>query len=320
VNKYFKEEEIMIKQIQDAINQYETIIIHRHERPDPDALGSQLGLAEVIKVRFPNKKVFVVGEEEQSLAFLGEMDFVSDQEYKQALVIVCDTANTDRIDDKRYDQGAFLIKIDHHPNEEPYGDLHWVDTTYSSTSEMIVEFVEQGKAVGYKLNSASALLLYAGIVGDTGRFRYTNTTPETLQRASLLVNQKFDQNAFYSNLHKKDLKITRLQGYVLQHFSIIENEVGVMRLTNEELEQFNVTSTESSQLVNTFSDVEGLKVWVFFVEDDDKIRVRLRSKGPVINTIAAEHNGGGHPMAAGATAHSWEETEEIVKKLVEACK
>ncbi|KHF37755.1 DHH family phosphoesterase [Halalkalibacter okhensis] len=310
----------MIKQIQEKINQYETIIIHRHERPDPDALGSQLGLAEVIKDRFPNKRVFVVGEEEPSLVFLGEMDHISDQEYNQALVIVCDTANTERIDDKRYDLGACLIKIDHHPNEEPYGDLVWVDTTFSSTSEMIVEFIEQGKTAGYKLNSTSALLLYAGIVGDTGRFRYTNTSPETLQRASLLVKQPFDQNAFYSNLHKKDLKITRLQGYVLQHFSILEETVGVMRLTKEDLERFNVTSTESSQLVNTFSDVEGLKVWVFFVEDGEKIRVRLRSKGPVINTIATEHSGGGHPMAAGATAYSWDETEEIVKKLVEVCK
>ncbi|MDT8859406.1 bifunctional oligoribonuclease/PAP phosphatase NrnA [Alkalihalobacillus sp. MEB130] len=310
----------MIKEIQEKIDQFQTIIIHRHERPDPDALGSQLGLASVIQERYPTKKVYVVGEEEPSLFFLGTMNNVNDEEYKQALVIVCDTANTARVDDKRFDQGSFLIKIDHHPNEEPYGDLNWVNTNYSSTSEMIVHFVENSEAEGYTLNSKSALLLYAGIVGDTGRFRYTNTTPETLQRASLLVKQTFDQNAFYSNLHKKDVKMTRLQGYVLQHFSIIEGKVGVMRLTKDVLQTFNVTSSESSQLVNSFSDVEGLKVWVFFVEEDEKIRVRLRSKGPIINTIATEHNGGGHPMAAGATAYSWEETEEIVKKLIEVCK
>jgi phosphoesterase RecJ-like protein len=303
----------MINTIIEKIEQFETVILHRHERPDPDALGSQLGLAHVISVRFPEKKVFVVGEEEPSLAFLGEMDSISDHEYEQAVVIVCDTANTERIDDKRYSQGEFLIKIDHHPNEEPYGDLNWVDPSFSSTSEMIVELVER---TGLQLDSDSALLLYAGIVGDTGRFRYSNTTTETLRRASILVKHSFDQNAFYSNLHKKDLKITRLQGYVLQHFSVIENCVGVMRLTKEDLERFQVTSTESSQLVNSFSDVEGLKVWVFFVEDEDKIRVRLRSKGPVINTIAAEHHGGGHPMAAGATAYSWKETEEIVEKLI----
>ncbi len=301
----------------EKIEQFETVILHRHERPDPDALGSQLGFAHIMKECLPEKNVYVVGEEEPSLAFLGEMDTISDHEYKEAVVIVCDTANTERIDDKRYRQGKYLIKIDHHPDEEPYGDLNWVDPSFSSTSEMIVELVEQA---GLQLDSESALLLYAGIVGDTGRFRYSNTTADTLRRASLLVKQSFDQNTFYSNLHKKDLKITRLQGYVLQHFSVIENRVGVMRLTKEDLDRFQVTSTESSQLVNTFSDVEGLKVWVFFVEDEDKIRVRLRSKGPVINTIAAEHNGGGHPMAAGATAYSWQETEDIVRKLVTVSK
>ncbi len=301
----------------EKIEQFETVILHRHERPDPDALGSQLGFAHVIKESFPYKKVYVVGEEEPSLAFLGEMNLISDYEYEQALVIVCDTANTERIDDKRYRQGQYLIKIDHHPNEEPYGNLNWVDPSFSSTSEMIVELIEQA---GLQLDSESALLLYAGIVGDTGRFRYSNTTANTLRRASLLVEQPFDQNTFYSNLHKKDLKITRLQGYVLQQFSVINDCVGVMRLTKQDLDRFQVTSTESSQLVNAFSDVEGLKVWVFFVEDEDKIRVRLRSKGPVINTIATEYNGGGHPMAAGATAYSWEETEEIVQKLVIASK
>ncbi|GAE34126.1 DHH family phosphoesterase [Halalkalibacter akibai] len=310
----------MIEAIQEKIKEYQTIIIHRHERPDPDALGSQLGLAQLIKELYPEKKVRVVGEEEPSLVFLGNMEQVSDLDYENALVIVCDTANTPRVDDKRFNNGAFLVKIDHHPNEEPYGDLVWVDPSFSSTSEMIVEFVIQGGKHGYSLSPESALLLYAGIVGDTGRFLYDNTTPDTLRRTSLLIEQNFDQTKFYSNLHKKELKMTRLQGYVLQHFSIISEVVGVMKITKDDLEQFQVSSSESSQLVNAFSDVEGLKAWVFFVEDTDKIRVRIRSKGPVINKIAAEHDGGGHPRAAGATAYSWDETEEIIAKLVDACK
>lgn len=308
----------MIANILDQIAVFETVIIHRHERPDPDALGSQLGLATILKKRYPEKNIFTVGEDEPSLAFLGKMDTVSDEQYEGALVIVCDTANTARISDTRFDSGAYLIKIDHHPNEEPYGDLVWVDTSFSSVSEMIVELAVQGKERGLELDAVSAELLYAGIVGDTGRFRFSNTSADTLRRTSLLVAEAFDQDAFYSNFHKKDLKMIRLQGYVLQHFSIIAGGVGVMRLTKELLEQFHVTANESSQLVNSFSDVEGLRTWVFFVEEDEKIRVRLRSKGPVINSIAAEHGGGGHPMAAGATAYTWEETEEIVAKLVQA--
>jgi bifunctional oligoribonuclease and PAP phosphatase NrnA len=308
-----------IESIINEIEKAETIIIHRHERPDPDALGSQLGLREVLSQTYPSKSIYAVGESEPSLLFLGEMDRIEDEVYEGALVIVCDTANTGRICDKRYTLGARLIKIDHHPNEEPYGDIVWVDTTASSTSEMIIMLCEEAKERGYQLLSESALLLYAGIVGDTGRFRHNNTTAQTMQLTSKLIEVGFDQNRFYSQLHKRDLKITRLEGYVLQHFEVIDDAVGVMKLTKDVLNQFNVTSSESSQLVNCFSDVEGLRTWVFFVEDEEKIRVRLRSRGPIINAIAQEHNGGGHPMASGATVYSWSEAQEVVGKLIEAC-
>lgn len=307
----------MKQNILDTIKSYKTIIIHRHVRPDPDALGSQLGLATLLKESFPEKHIFSVGETEPSLQFLGEMDSITDDVYNGALVIVCDSANEERISDTRYQQGEMLIKIDHHPNEEPYGDIVWVDDAASSTSEMIIELVEHSDEL--QLTKSSAWLLYAGIVGDTGRFRYPNTRPETLRRTALLIEQDIDVNAFYAELYKKDLKMTRLEGYVLQHFDIRAGKVGVMNLPMDVLDQFDVTSNESSQLINCFSSVEGLLAWVFFVEEEDRIRVRLRSRGPVINTIAAEHNGGGHALASGATAYSWEETEEIVAKLLDAC-
>ena len=75
----------------------------------------------------------------------------------------------------------FLIKIDHHPNDDPYGDICWVDSSASSCSEIITRLVENldGKL---KLNAKAARLLYAGIVGDTGRFMYNATTPATMRR------------------------------------------------------------------------------------------------------------------------------------------
>ena len=129
----------MKQQILQKIKQYDTIIIHRHVRPDPDAYGSQGGLAEIIKTTYPDKNVYLAGDDEPTLAYLNQMDDISDAVYEGALVIVCDTANQERISDQRYHLGDFLIKIDHHPNEDTYGDLQWVDTTASSTSEMIYE-------------------------------------------------------------------------------------------------------------------------------------------------------------------------------------
>ena len=123
--------------ILEKINHYDTIILHRHMNPDPDAIGSQVGLKEIIQTNFPDKRVLATGYNEPTLAWMASMDTVKDEDYAGALVIVIDTANTPRIDDKRYTSGDFLIKIDHHPNDDAYGNLLWVDTDSSSTSELI---------------------------------------------------------------------------------------------------------------------------------------------------------------------------------------
>src|SRR5699024_9884974 len=133
-DKYMLKQEII-----QTIQAYDTIIIHRHVRPDPDAYGSQVGLKTILTETFPEKKIYAVGESESSLHFLAQMDDIEDTVYKHALVIVCDTANTDRICDQRYHFGTKLIKIDHHPNNDAYGDIVWVDTAARSTSEMVYE-------------------------------------------------------------------------------------------------------------------------------------------------------------------------------------
>lgn len=309
----------MKAKILDAIKQYDTIIIHRHIRPDPDAIGSQGALAEIIKESFPQKHVYTVGEEDESLMFLYRMDEIPDDKYTGALVIVCDTANQPRISDDRYNKGDMLIKIDHHPNEDKYGDLIWVDTNASAVSEMIYEFYLFGKDKGLKLNEKAASLIYAGIVGDTGRFLFSNTTEKTFRYVSELVSNGLNFTAIYDDLYKRRLELVHLNGYVLQNF-MFEDGVGVMKLPKTVLERFNVTASEASLLVNAFSDVEGLKAWVFFIEEDEQIRVRFRSKGPVVNTIASRFNGGGHPLAAGATIYSWDDVDEIVKLLKKACR
>ncbi|WP_079530650.1 DHH family phosphoesterase [Halobacillus hunanensis] len=311
---------MLIREIAEAILNYETIIIHRHVRPDPDAIGSQAGLAEMIQHSFPSKKVMITGESEPSLQFLAEMDEVSDEDYEGALVIVCDTANQARIDDQRYKKGDKLIKIDHHPVVDDYGDRSWVNTDSSSTSEMIYTFYKETSDLGFTFNDQAARLVYAGIVGDTGRFLFPSTTNHTLTSAAELVNYTFDRPELYNNMYKTSINVAKLKGYVLQNFTLNESGYSTVRLPREILERHNVTPTETSALVGLLGDIEGILAWAFFVEEEDVIRVRLRSKGPVVNTIAANHNGGGHPMAAGASAYSWEETDEIAKELEAVCR
>ncbi|MGD6958269.1 DHH family phosphoesterase [Rossellomorea aquimaris] len=310
----------MKEQILDLIKQYETIIVHRHVRPDPDAYGSQGGLVEMLKTSFPDKKIFAVGKEDESLHYLKRLDVIEDHVFEGALIIVCDTANEERICDSRYKLGDKLVKIDHHPNEDAYGDYLWIDTSASSVSEMIYEFYLFGKDKGLTLSDEGARLLFAGIVGDTGRFLYPSTTQNTFDIAGELIRFDFDRNELFNKMYEIDANVIKLHGFVLQNFEMDQDGCASMIMTKEILEQHQVIPSEASLLVSTLGNVKGIKAWVFFIEESDQIRVRLRSKGPVINTIAKKYNGGGHPLAAGASIYSWEEKEEVMKDLRKVCR
>lgn len=301
--------------ILEHIKHYQTIIIHRHQNPDPDALGSQAGLKAIITHHFPDKKVLITGFDEPSLAWISLMDQVSDADYKDALVIVTDTANRPRIDDERYTMGACLIKIDHHPNDDVYGDLSYVDTKASSASEIIAEFAfSQGLA----LTDEAARLLYTGIVGDTGRFLYVSTSSKTLAIASQLRNYAFDFAAISRQMDSFPLKIAKLQGYVFEQLDIDDSGAARLLLSQEVLNSFGISLAESSAIVSAPGKIDVVQAWVIFVElPDGQYRVRMRSKEKVINGIAKRHQGGGHPLASGATSSGLEENEQIYQELID---
>ncbi|HEL0735452.1 TPA: bifunctional oligoribonuclease/PAP phosphatase NrnA [Streptococcus equi subsp. zooepidemicus] len=301
--------------ILEHIKHYQTIIIHRHQNPDPDALGSQAGLKAIITHHFPDKKVLITGFDEPSLAWISLMDQVSDDDYKEALVIVTDTANRPRIDDERYTMGACLIKIDHHPNDDVYGDLSYVDTKASSASEIIAEFAfSQGLA----LTDEAARLLYTGIVGDTGRFLYASTSSKTLAIASQLRNYAFDFAAISRQMDSFPLKIAKLQGYVFEQLDIDASGAARLLLSQKVLNSFGISLAESSAIVSAPGKIDVVQAWIIFVElPDGQYRVRMRSKEKVINGIAKRHQGGGHPLASGATSSGLEENEQIYQELID---
>ncbi len=310
----------MKRQIIDTISNYETIIIHRHVRPDPDAYGSSFGLKEILQASYPNKKIYVVGEHEETLNFLAKPDVLQDAQFEGALIIVTDTANTERIDDQRYQTGAFVIKIDHHPNDDGYGDLLWVNTQASSASEMIYDLYEEGKVTAnWQLTESAARLLFAGIVGDTGRFMFQSTSQKTFDTAGELIKYNFNRTELFNGMYEVDRNLLHLQGHIYQNFMIDENGAAYVKLPLAILEQFKVTASETSLLVGSLGNVKGIKAWIMFIEEEDQIRVRLRSKGPVINELAKQYGGGGHPLASGASVYSWEEADQIITKLIHLC-
>ena len=297
------------------IKKYNKIIIHRHQRPDPDAIGSQVGLGEILKASFPYKQVYLVGKHIPGFDWIGTMDDISSATFDDALVIVTDTANAPRIDDRRFNNGDKLIKIDHHPNDEPFGDLMWVQPAASSCSEMIYDFYQRF-ADELTLPKKAAHALYAGSIGDTGRFLYPATTPRTMLVAGALMAAGADAAAISRREDEISLPVARLSAYVYEHLTILDHGAAYVVLTDEILKKFGLTEAGTSAVVSLPGRVKSVSAWAVFVQqEDDHYRIRLRSKGPVINELAKHHDGGGHPLASGAKAKDEAEIKQVIAEL-----
>ncbi|WP_430603589.1 DHH family protein [Enterococcus sp. DIV0724b] len=308
------------KDILTKIKAYQTIIIHRHQRPDPDAIGSQVGLAEILRASFPEKKIFQAGGSVEGLEFLAEMDEVSDETYQNALVIVTDTANSPRISGDDYNLGAELIKIDHHPNDDPYGDIVWVNPKASSCSEIIADFYHLNQDELIMSNNA-ARLLYAGIIGDTGRFLYPSTTSHTLEVAAELMTYDFNAAELNRELEQIPMSVAKLAGYVYQNIEVDAHGAAKIMLPQSLLNEYGIVDSETAAIVSLPGVIDEVLAWGIFVEQPEGYyRVRLRSKGPVINELAKKHHGGGHPLASGANAKNQKEINEIYSEIQQLCK
>ena len=137
----------MFEKIIEKIEKANTIIIHRHSKPDGDALGSQIGLFELIRENYPEKRVYKVGDEAGRYAFMdgSAMDLIDDSLYKNALAIVLDTSAKHLISDVRYESAADTARIDHHIFVEKICDGEVTDTSYESCCGLITELsVEAG--------------------------------------------------------------------------------------------------------------------------------------------------------------------------------
>ena len=304
-------------QILEKINSYDKIVIHRHISPDPDALGSTLGFKALIEGNIGGKDVRVVGYQEKNLEWLGTMDTADEEFYKDALVIVMDTANSARIDNKNFSKGASLIKIDHHPGDDHYGNINFVDTNSASVCEIITHLA---LSYGWTITPEIATLLYAGIVSDTGRFLYDTVSPQTFEAAKHLLELGIDVNELNRNLYKKPMNVIKAQSYVLNNFEVTQHGVAYFKMSKDTQKEFGLTTGTRSLLVDVLANIEGILVRVcFFEQDRDQIRANIRSEGPVINQIAERYDGGGHPKASGAMLVKWESTDDLITELDLMC-
>jgi len=304
----------MFKQILKKIKEYDTIIIHGHQRPDGDCYGSQFGLQRILKENFKNKKVYVVGGLCEYCSFLGQMDQIEDSVYENALAIVVDCGNSERISDQRYKTAKYVIKIDHHIADNHYGDLAYVEEEAPACTQIIYDFAAKMKL---RIPYDAAFALYVGLVTDTGRFRFDSVVGHTMEVAGHLLDLGVSPDKVDNYLSVESLDTLKLKGYVLSNFETKPGFVYI-KMTRDIVEKFGVSDEEAANQVSTLAGIEGYPVWALFMEyPDNEIRVRLRSRGPDINKLAEKYEGGGHAKAAGAKLAKWEDLDQFANEASE---
>lgn len=307
------------KQIYKKIKNADTIIIARHIGPDPDALGSSLGLKQIINDNFPNKKVYCIGSPAAKFRFIGELDKLPEN-IDNTLLIVTDTPDHKRVDgiDPRRIKNS--IKIDHHPYVETMCELEWIDDKSSSASQMVLELAFN---TNLKLTKEAGEKLYIGLVADTNRFMFSYSNAKTFALVSkLLEKTDIDITKIYNELYLRPYKEIKFQGYMSQNYQITENKVGYLIIHDETLKEFNVDAATPGNMINSFNHINEMLVWVTATEDKDlgSYRISIRSRGPIINEVAANHGGGGHMFASGTRLKTEDEIMKLIKDLDEVSK
>lgn len=304
------------KTILDKIRQYDRIIISRHQRPDGDAVGSTKGLCGIIKASFPEKQVLVINEDYSDyVSFLGpEDEQIPDEDYKDALVMVLDCGNVERISNSKYNLGKELIKIDHHVDHTPYGDISWVEDTRSSVCEMITDFYMTFENE-LTLDKESATCLYTGMMTDSGRFKYEGTTGDTLRCGAVLLDKGIETDILFARLYLEDFDYLKYQAYAFKKMKQTANGVCYLYVDDKMQQQFNLTPEQASNSVSLLADIKGCIIWIAFISNaDSTIRVRLRSRFVAVNGLAEKYGGGGHICASGATVKNRKEMNALLKE------
>ena len=245
------------------------------------------------------------------------MDELDDDwfENNDFLAIIVDTANEKRISDERYKKAKFIIKIDHHPNNEPFGNIVIVNDELSSCAELMANMLY---FFHKKMTSEAAHYLYSGIAGDSGRFLYNSTSTHTFAISKLLLETGINLSKdVYQKMYQKNIDDLKVTAYVLNNFKVSKGGVAYYVLPTNVQEDLKITVERGKENVNLFANIEGINAWCSITQDEKKNewRVSIRSKNIPINGVAMMFGGGGHDQASGAKLNNLDELNSLINEL-----
>lgn len=304
-----------MRAILEKIKEYDRIFLFRHQRMDGDCTGATKGLKAILKLTYPQKEILLVdGQTSDFLAFLGPDDGeVADELYADALGIVLDTGTAARISNPKFRLCKELVKIDHHIPVDDYAQYSWVEEERSSCCEMIAHFYYTFRDE-LKIDKEAATYIYAGMVTDSGRFQFRSVDGDTLRLAGMLLDQGVDTDSLYAHLYLRDFEQLKFKAQVYRDMKITENGVAYIYVSRAMKEQYGLSNESASACVSYLENIKGCLCWIAFIETEDNIRVRLRSRFAPVNTVAERYRGGGHACACGATVYDRQEVYALLRE------
>lgn len=322
---------IGLKEVKALLEHPKNIVITSHRNPDGDALGSSQALSYLLRKKGHQAVVIYPSEFPAVFSFLPEINFaiIWDEDpdacslkFKQADIIFClDYNSLERVDKmgiEIHDANAKIIMIDHHIDPEPFSDYELLDEKASSTSELIYDFIVK---LEYEkiMDEVFATALYAGIITDTGSFKFSTSAKLFRTVAALKelgVDDKALQDRIYNSLGEKYI---RLLGHCLHNRMEILHDLqaGIIVLNKNDYKVYDIQRGDTEGIVNYLLMMKQVKIAAFITQQPNIVKISLRSKGDIsVQELARDHfNGGGHKNASGGYMHS--SLSSVIKKFKE---
>ena len=323
--------EASLREIAETLEAYEHIFLFTHDHMDGDTLGSALALALTQRELGKDAWVLADAEPPRTLAFLPAAALALPEKAAEIvagleaagepwLAVSVDYSGIGRIEGRKeyYLGAAERICIDHHVVSVPEGDLYFIETAAAATAEIIWRMIEEA---GLPMNEEIATALYAGVVTDTGRFQYSNTTPETHRIAAALLAAGADFRTAFSEIYEKvapeKLIVERAMLSAFELFADGRGAISGVGL--DVLSAVRAGEDETDGMSEKLRSVIGVEVAVFLRElPDGRVKASMRSNDWFdVSALAAEFGGGGHVRAAGFTADATlEEIRDTLKTRI----
>jgi bifunctional oligoribonuclease and PAP phosphatase NrnA len=307
-----------------ALRESDRFLVLTHENPDGDALGSMLALALGLQGLGKDVEMFLAGEAPTPAEYcflpLDDVRRTLPDDLEERVVVAVDCANERRLgpDDTAFRRAASVVDVDHHHDNSRFGKVNFVDGRASSTAEIVRDLLAD---LGVPLTPTIAEALYTGLVTDTGRFQYTNTTPKALRLAAELVEAGADVHGIFRHVYETvQFAKLKLLARALERAQLFAGgRLVVSHLLKEDFAQVGAEEPYSEGIIDHLRAVEGSEMVALIREpprgDGPPRRVSLRSSHDEVDVsaIARGAGGGGHPQAAGFSSE-WE-IDEIVAYL-----